>query len=1069
MNLNSRKTALIAKICLSFLIGGVPSAFATLPVAVETTQQNGKVTGTVVDQYGESVIGANVLQKGTTNGVITDIDGNFVLNVPRGATLEVSFVGYVTQSVKVTGPTIKIVLVEDSKALEEVVVVGYGVQKKKLVTGATVQVKGEQLAALNTTSALTAMQSMSPGVNITQSSGQPGEGFKVNIRGLGTVGSYAPLYVIDGITGGDINSLNPSDIESIDVLKDAASCAIYGARGANGVILVTTKQGKIGKIQVTYDGYFGWQNSPKMPELLNAKQYMEVQDLIMFNQGGEAIDWEGKLSSGLYNSIMDGSYQGTNWLKLIHNDDAPITNHALNVVGGNDMSKFSLGVSYTSQEGIYGRPVQSDFERTSVRLNSDHVLWKKGDLDVISLSENMTYNYKTKSGIGIGNQYWNDISNVLRANPITPAYNESGDIFAYDDLLASGIFGIIPGAGNPLGDMIYNRGNNISKNHALNMSATLKIQPIKNLVWRSQFNYKMSSNSYRQYVPKYKINPSVNSQAQSDRTQQSASQGWSYSWENTLNYKFSIDTSHNIDLLAGTSIEKWGMGESMEATNSGGLWSDWDHAWLDNMKDVGTASATGSPWGEGGLASFFGRVNYDYKEKYMFSAIVRHDGSSNFASGNRWGTFPSFSAGWVMTNEEFMKDLSNWLDFLKLRASWGQNGNCNVAGFQYLATVSFDKTAAYAFNNQVNNPQTGGYANKLPNADITWETSEQLNFGFDARLFRSRLGVAFDWYKKTTKDWLVNAPVLGHYGTGAPDINGGDVENTGIELALNWNDKAGKEFTYTVGVNMAYNKNEVTRIANAEGILHGPSNVLSQGTTEMYRAEVGQPIGYFWGYKTAGVFQNAAEIDAWKAAGNATMSSNPVPGDLIFVDLNGDKAITDADKTNIGNPHPDLTAGLNLNFGYKGFDLTIAGYGAFGHQIAKSYRKFGDGQYDNYTTDVYDTWHGEGTSNKLPRLVPGNNYNYLNISDIYMEDADFFRLQNITLGYDFKKLFPRAPFQQARLYVTAQNLFTITGYSGMDPEVGASGDETNYSWGSGIDLGFYPSPRTFLVGVNLKF
>lgn len=1069
MNLNSRKTALIAKICLSFLIGGVPSAFATLPVAVETTQQNGKVTGTVVDQYGESVIGANVLQKGTTNGVITDIDGNFVLNVPRGATLEVSFVGYVTQSVKVTGPTIKIVLVEDSKALEEVVVVGYGVQKKKLVTGATVQVKGEQLAALNTTSALTAMQSMSPGVNITQSSGQPGEGFKVNIRGLGTVGSYAPLYVIDGITGGDINSLNPSDIESIDVLKDAASCAIYGARGANGVILVTTKQGKIGKIQVTYDGYFGWQNSPKMPELLNAKQYMEVQDLIMFNQGGQAIDWEGKLSSGLYNSIMDGSYQGTNWLKLIHNDDAPITNHALNVVGGNDMSKFSLGVSYTSQEGIYGKPVQSDFERTSVRLNSDHVLWKKGDLDVISLSENMTYNYKTKSGIGIGNQYWNDISNVLRANPITPAYNESGDIFAYDDLLASGIFGIIPGAGNPLGDMIYNRGNNISKNHALNMSATLKIQPIKNLVWRSQFNYKMSSSSYRQYVPKYKINPSVNSQAQSDRTQQSASQGWSYSWENTLNYKFSIDTSHNIDLLAGASIEKWGMGESLEATNSGGLWSDWDHAWLDNMKDVGTASATGSPWGEGGLASFFGRVNYDYKEKYMFTAIVRHDGSSNFASGNRWGTYPSLSAGWVMTNEEFMKDSSNWLDFLKLRASWGQNGNCNVPAYQYLATVSFDKTAAYAFNNQVNNPQTGGYANQLPNPSITWETSEQLNFGFDARLLRSRLGVAFDWYKKTTKDWLVNPSHQGHYGTGAPYINGGDVENTGIELALNWNDKAGKEFTYSVGVNMAYNNNEVTRIDNAEKIYHGPSNVLSQGTTEMYRAEVGQPIGYFWGYKTAGVFQNAAEIDAWKAAGNATMSSNPVPGDLIFVDLNGDKAITDADKTNIGNPHPDVTAGLNLNFGYKGFDLTIAGYGAFGHQIAKSYRKFGDGQYDNYTTDVYDTWHGEGTSNKLPRLVPGNNYNYLNISDIYMEDADFFRLQNITLGYDFKKLFPRAPFQQARLYVTAQNLFTITGYSGMDPEVGASGDETNYSWGSGIDLGFYPSPRTFLVGVNLKF
>lgn len=1069
MILNFKKTALLVGVCSAVSLGYVPQSFAASVDGIQAVQQAKQITGVVNDAYGP-VIGANVVEKGTTNGVMTDMDGRFTLTVQPGATLVVSFIGYVTQEVVVGDQTNLVInLKEDTGMLDEVVVVGYGTQKKKLVTGATVQVKGDQLAALNTTSALTAMQSQTPGVSITQTSGQPGEGFKVNIRGLGTVGNYAPLYVIDGVAGGDINSLNPSDIEAIDVLKDAASCAIYGARGANGVILVTTKQGKSGKIQVSYDGYVGWQNAPKLPQLLNAKQYMEVQDMINLNTGGSPIDWQGLLSEDLYNSIMDGSYTGTDWVKLMHNDNAPITNHALNVVGGNEVSKFSLGVSYTNQEGIFGKPVQSQYERTTVRLNSDHVLWKKGDLDVVTLTENLTYNYNTKAGIAIGDQYGNDISNALRQQPITPAYNEDGSLYLYDQMSASGIFQVNPYASNPQALMIYKSGNNISKNHALNMSAALKIQPIKDLVWKSQFNYKMSSSSYRQYTPAFKINDkSADDYQTTDVTTQNASQGWSFSWENTVNYKFSLNQQHNIDVLVGTTLEKWGMGEQMGATNSGGLWSDWDHAWLSNMKSVGTATATGTPWGEGALASFFGRINYDYKETYMLSVILRYDGSSNFARGNRWGTFPSLSAGWVVTNEKFMESTQSWLDFLKIRASWGQNGNCNVDNFQYLSLVSFGKGAGYAFNDRTA-PSTGSYVTILSNPDISWETSEQLDLGFDARFFNGRLSMAFDWYKKTTKDWLVNAPILGHYGLSSSYINGGDVENKGIEIALGWNDKVGKDFTYGVNWNIAYNKNEVTRIANTEGIIHGKEKILSEGTAEMFRAQVGYPIGYFWGYKTDGVFQNQAEIDAWTAAGKPTMSTSPVPGDLKFVDMNGDGVLNDDDKTNIGNPHPDVTMGLSFNIGYKGFDLSVAGYGAFGHQIAKSWRKFGDSQYDNYTTDVYNSWHGEGTSNTLPRLVPGNTYNYINISDIYIENADYFKVQNITLGYDFKKLFPRMPLTQARLYVTAQNLFTITGYSGMDPEVGASGDESGYSWGSGVDLGFYPSPRTFMVGVNLKF
>jgi TonB-dependent starch-binding outer membrane protein SusC len=1068
MNLNSRKTTLIAGMYFFLLIGGVPSAFAISPVPVESTQQIVKVRGMVVDQYGEAIIGANILHKGTTNGVITDLDGNFALDVPNGAVLEISFVGYITQTVKVLKSDLKIVLVEDTRSLDEVVVVGYGVLKKKLITGATVQVSGDNLQKLSTTSALSAMQSQTPGVSITQSSGQPGEGFKVNIRGLGTTGTSSPLYVIDGVAGGDINNLNPSDIESIDVLKDAASAAIYGARAANGVILVTTKQGKSGKIQVSYDGYYGVQNVYKMPDLLDAKQYMSVINQVEFNDGISLTDWTSVMTADMYNSIMDGTWKGTNWLDAIRNEDAPMQNHSINMVGGSDISKFSLGVSYSSQEGILGKPVQSDYERTTVRLNSDHVIYKKNNTDVVKFGETLYYNYNTKSGIGIGNQYWNDISNMLRAYPIMPIYGDDGEYFDLADKKSTGLQNYQADAANPIASMVYQRGNNISKNHSLNMSAYLQIQPIKNLIFKSQFGYKFSSSSYRQFTPTYELSSTVLNSSNS--VQQTGSQGWSYTFENTLAYKFNISEDHHFDALIGQSMEKSGMGESLGATNYNLLWNDLAHAWLDNTQGVSsTTTVTGSPWDEGSLASFFGRINYDYKERYMVSAVMRTDGSSNFARGHRWGYFPSVSAGWVISEEMFMEKTKAWMDYLKIRASWGQNGNCNIPNFQYLATVSFDDTAGYSFGNNKTTQSTGGYANLLPNEDISWETSEQLDFGFDARLLNSRLNIAFDWYNKKTKDWLVDAPILASYGTGAPYINGGDVENKGVELALGWNDHVSKDFTYGINLNIAHNKNEVTRIANAEGIIHGETNVLSQGTTEMYRAEVGKPIGYFWGYKTGGVFQNQAQIDQWTADEKPTLQTNPQSGDLIFVDTNGDSSIDENDKVEIGNPHPDFTMGLNLNLGYKGFDLSITANGAFGQQIAKSYRKFGDSYKDNYTTDVFNCWHGEGTSNKLPRLTAGNKTNWIEISDIYIEDADYVKIQNITLGYDFKKLFPLMALSQARLFVTAQNLFTITGYSGMDPEIGTSSNDTDYPWASGIDLGFYPSPRTFLVGVNLKF
>ena len=1075
MNVNAKKAALVAGVCLSAIVAGTPQAFAVSVDTYQTAQQAKTVTGTVVDESGIPIIGANILEKGTTNGVITDIDGNFSLNVSEGAVITVSYIGYVSQEITIGNQSaLQITLKEDSETLDEVVVVGYGVQKKKLVTGATVQVKGDNIQKLNTTNALGALQSQTPGVNIVASSGQPGEGYRVNIRGAGTNGSTTPLYIIDGVEG-DINTISPADIESVDVLKDAASAAIYGARAANGVILITTKQGKEGKMQVSYDGYVGWQDVYKMPDLLNAREYMEVMDRVNVAEGGQPYNWTDYMSQEQYDAYMNGSAPGTNWMEAIRNKGAITTSHSINLAGGSEYSKFSTGISYMKQEGTLGKPAASDYSRFTVRLNSEHVLWRKDDLDIITFGENFYYNHNQRSGIYTNGQSSNTLSEILRANPLIPVYNESGEYYGYDDLNNAGWFGYNPYSTNPIAKMTYiDHGNNISKNYSLNMVGYLKVQPIKGLTYKGQVSYRQSSNSYRRYNGIYHLND-ISDQRTDDEVQQSMGTGWNWSVENTLNYTFDVKDEHHFDVLLGQSFQKsgFGMGEDISATASSTLFGNWEMAYLSNSTASTPRDATGAPWGDNALSSFFGRVNYDWKETYMASLIVRGDGSSNFARGHRWGTFPSASVGWVMTNEKWMQKSQNWLDFLKLRASWGQNGNCNIDNFYYVSMVAFDTYGRYPFGNNKDGATQGGYAVNLPNEEVTWETSEQWDFGIDARFLNGRLNFAFDYYIKNTKDLLVQAPILDSYGLDAPYVNGGDVRNKGFEIALGWNDQKG-DFRYNVNLNLAHNKNEVTRINNRNGYIEGESNILSNGTAPIYRMQVGHPIGYFYGYKTEGVMQNAADVQAYldkNCQGNAANSlqgSSIQPGDLKFVDVNGDGTITEADKTEIGNPHPDFTGGISFSASYKGWDLSFTTYGAFGQQNIRSWRQFMGNRYDNYSAEVLEYWNGEGTSNKYPRLTTGSNTNFAQISDIYVEDADYFRLQNLTLGYDLKNIWKKCPMQQLRLYVTAQNLFTITGYKGMDPEIGANAGVGD-SWASGIDVGYYPAPRTYMVGVNIKF
>ncbi len=1097
MNQKIRKTALLMGACS--LLGMYSPVTASAENSVEAVQQSTKkVTGTVSDAMGP-VIGASVVEKGnTSNGAITDFDGNFTLEVKPGATIVISYIGYQTQEIAVGNQTnFNVTIQEDANSLEEVVVVGYGVQKKKLVTGATVQVKGEDISKLNTTNALSAMQASSPGVNITQSSTQPGKGFKVNIRGVGTIGNSSPLLIIDGINSGTaddgLNGLNPNDIESIDVLKDAASAAIYGARAANGVILVTTKQGKAGKLQLQYDGFVGWSNAYKVPGLLNAKEYIKVVNEANYNTYGTLPAWtEGLVPAAIMQKVNDG-WQGTDWFKEYENKNAIQFSHAVTLSGGTERSKFSMSLNYSSNEGIMGRNNASNYKRYGGRINSEHVLFKGKDLigqehDLLTIGENVSYWYHRSHDLAEGNGYYNLMQAAYVASPLVMPFDENGNLTSYRDDSA-GYSSLV--YANPLNHFLNGGFSSLNKNRDFGYGATIYwiVEPIKNLKYRGQFNTGYSASNSRSVSLPYSASSSQGSDGYN--LSMSESQSSSFSMENTLSYVLPDLGKHHFDVLVGQSFERtnWSSGMSYnfavpsEQVNSLVL-KGWDYNIPSNYETQYMMGHSGyDSRMQGSIASFFGRLNWNYDEKYMLTAIIRADGSNNFAKGKRWGYFPSVSAGWVITNEKFMEGTRKWMDFFKIRASWGQNGNCQINNFYYLSNIGFSPTDyadyGYKFRSdnegtvQRNTYTTGAYAKNVPNPDVTWETSEQIDLGFDARFIGGRLGVNFDWYQKKTKDWLVQAPMNEVLGYEEPAmINGGDIKNTGIELALTWRDRIGKDFNYNVSVNFATNKNEVTRLATPGGKIGTASkylHTLFQGSSYVSLVEVGHPVGYFYGMSYSGIWQTQAQIDQAIADGKAVLAGAQ-PGDPIWDDDDKDGVINyDKDRHEIGSPHPTKTLGVNLGFEWKGLDFGVTGYGAFGHQIMQSYRTAQlTNQFLNYTTDALNRWHGEGTSNSNPRLTIGHTNDQW-VSTRYMQDADYFKIQNVTLGYDFAKLWKLGPFQKLRIYVQAQNLYTFTKYTGVDPECGSDGGKSadNMNFIRGVDVGLYPAARTYIVGASL--
>ena len=1013
------------------------------------------VKGTVISgSDNEPLIGASVMVQGTKTGSVTDLDGNFTIEAKNGQTLEVSYLGFITQKVKVNGSVVQVTLQEDKHSLDEVVVVGYGVQKKKLVTGATVQLKGDDIAKLNTTNPLSAMQGQTPGVNIVSTSGQPGAAMSVTIRGLGTVGNSQPLYLIDGV-GGDITTLNPADIESIDVLKDAASAAIYGAQAANGVVLVTTKSGKEGSSKITYDGYVGWQTLGRKFEMLNANQYMQIMDEALLNSYMSPIDWTS------LNAIRDanGNVYNTDWIDQAVDNGALTTSHSLAFTGGSKTSTYSISGGYTGQDGLIGGSDVSYYKRYNLRANSEHKMWN----GLVVIGEHVGFVYKDSRGMSTGNIYNNNLRSAFSTSPLVPVYDADGNYYSTVDSDWN------KNDGNPYGTMMMNRYNQ-SKNTSVDANVYVQIEPIKNLKFKTVFGLSYGGSNYRSFTPIYKFTPQSGNGI--TKVNQSNGNGTSLVWTNTLTYDFNIK-EHHISALLGSETTKY----DGESTGSYGVnltagFDDWEHAYVENTeKGHADRKVSGGPYDATRGQSFFARLGWSWKDRYMVNATMRADGSSKFAKGHRWGYFPSVSAGWTLTEEDFMKPAASWLDFLKLRLSWGQVGNANINCYQYLAPVTTSNTN-YNFGATGGTDAwvMGAYTERLANEKVKWETSEQYNVGLDARFLRQRLSLTLDGYIKSTKDWLVQAPIRATAGTGGPVINGGDVKNKGIEVGLSWNDNIGRDFTYSVGANFAYNHNEVGNIPTLDGIIHGKDNQIFQNAEEFYRAENGHAIGYFWGYKTAGIFQNQKEINNWIAAGNGIYQADVKPGDVKYVDVNHDGVINASDKVDLGNGLPKYTFGFNVNLAWKGFDLSANFTGAAGFQIAQSYRDPSSSQA-NYSRRILKRWTGEGTSNEIPRVTYGDVGNWL-FSDLYLQDGDYIRLQNLTMGYDFKKLISWKGLSKMRLYFQVQNLFTLTKYDGMDPEIGSfngTNGNSSDSWVSGVDMGYYPHPRTFIVGLNLAF
>ena len=1042
------------------------------------------VNGVVVDEMGEPVIGANAYVKGTTIGAITDIDGNFSLTgVPVGATIGFSFVGYIPQELPAR-MKMNVVLVEDKKLLEDVVVVGYGVQKKSVVTAAIAKVSSEDLEGKAPVRIDNALKGLAAGVNVTANSGQPGESSRVRVRGTGSYNASDPLYIVDGIPlEGGLDIVNPNDIESIEVLKDAASGAIYGARAANGVIIVTTKKGKQGKAQINYNASWGWQTAWKHRDVTNATEYAVLQNEKYVNAGMDPLYADPyNLTDAMGNAIpLNG---GTDWQSLVFNDNAPIVNHDVSVSGANDRMNYYVSLGYYNQEGIVGGNYgQSNYDRLTLRSNSNYTLIdatkERNFLNKLDLSVNLSYLRTHSTGISTNSEFGSVLGSALYMSPIlTPtvsgAYAEKmRSNYSEFDLPAdeNGNLYSIPNYGgtyqemnNPLAMMVAQTPTkNWSHKFVPHFNVTLGLWD--NLKYSFSYSADLSFWGYDGAVKSLYYLSGNNNTDHTSATQFSAkSDHWQI--ENVISYDKELGR-HSFNIVLGQSAYK-----SKGAEIGGSRWNlvninkpsiNYATGNVEFSKDADgnitgatvEHSVWGGPYTEHTLSSLFARGSYNFDERYMFQFTLRRDGSSRFGSNNKYGVFPSFSLGWNFVREPFF-NMPEWVTIGKLRYSWGKNGYENIGDFTYTTLTSMGNNVLFG---RIATKQNGSKANRIANPDLKWEESEQHDLGIDLGFMKDALTLSVDYFIKKTNGMILAMPIPSYVGETKPLGNVGDMENKGVEIELGWKGHI-SDFHYSLKGNVSYVKNTLKNLGNTEGFLNfdGIQGIAGGGT----RAENGQPFPFFYGYKTDGVFQNMDEVRAYTNANGQLIQPKAVPGDVRFVDVNGDGQITTDDRTNIGNGTPDWTFGFNANADWKGFDFNIFLQGVHGSDVFDAtYRS--DVFSGNYPKWMLNRWTGEGTSDKYPRLSLQDETNW-QVSDLYVCDGSYLRIKNMSLGYTLPaKLTRRAFIERFRIYGMVENLVTWTKYWGFDPEIASGGTSL------GIDRGVYPQARTWTVGFNIAF
>lgn len=1034
LNLNKASLDDVLKACftgqpLTYVIDQNTVIIRAKPEPAVNPAQEVTVRGKVVDEKGLPVPGVSVQIKGTNTGAVTDISGAYTVKLPTGnETLVFSFIGYAKQEIPVAGRTqLDVTLKEMQSALNEVVVVGYGTQKRADVNGAISSVGASKLKDQPVTNLQGALEGKTSGVQIIQNSGSPGSTAQVRIRGFTSLSNSDPLYVVDGIplASNDINIIDPNNIESIDILKDASAQAIYGSRGANGVVLVKTKRGKRDNSVISFDTYQGVSTVRKTLDMLSASDYAKLNNEA-YKNAGQTLQLPTDLTA---------SSPTTDWQKALFRS-AYMQNYNLALSGGSQNVTYRVSGGYLKQQGTI---IGSDYNR--LNLSNNLVFTPKSNLEFgesFALNKSLTHNVQTDSN-------GNLVNDAFAEDPTIPVTNPDGSYTAtkYSDIV------------NPLAKVHYLYANRPYNQWGLLGNTYLQYKPIKGLTLKTSYSIDIKFTDNKQFTPTYDVAPNFRNPNPQLYQQKDQTNHWT--WDNTATYDFTLGKDHHFDVLAGVSEERFTY-NNVYGQNQGQPGNDPFLQYLD----AGISNpVTGGSQQQWDLLSYIGRLNYNYQNKYYLTATLRRDGSSKFGANNQFGNFPSVALGWNLTNESFFPK-SNTLSYLKLRGSWGILGNQSVLGYyDYAANIN---TGYYAIGLPATAAPTAG-PNGLSNPDIRWEQTKQWNAGFDYQLFNGKITGSFDYYEKTAENMLLvlNIPSISGF-TQSPRENAGSMKNSGFEFSADYNTEITKDLHFNAGLHFATVKNNVLSLEQTGEKIY--SGNIKPGQTEL--TEVGHPIASFYGYVADGIFQTPADV-----ANHAKQETGTAPGDIRFKDLNGDGVIDQNDQTFLGSPIPKLTYGFNFGASYKGFDLNLAFSGVYGNKILAAYKYYTDGFFiSNYNMEkeALGRWTGPGTSNTLPRLIASDPNNNSRVSSFYLQSGSYLRLQNLTFGYTLpQKFLERSKIKSLRFYFSAQNLLTFTKYTGYDPEIGQQYSGAGGSLDLGIDNGNYPQSRTLSLGANLSF